>query len=68
QKAASAGSLEALIELAKYYEHQSREFEKAMRCTDQAISICEDISLNHSLLHRKARLESKILKNYSDQS
>ncbi len=68
QEAASAGSLEALIELAKYFEHQRREYDKALSCTDQAISICDDNSQTLSLMHRKARLEAKILKGISNQS
>lgn len=62
QEAASAGSLEALIELAKYFEHHRREYENALHCTDQALSLCSDDSFVPALIHRKARLEGKILK------
>ena len=65
QEAASAGSLEALIELAKYFEHQRRDDEAALRYTKQALSICSDNTLTDLLLHRKNRLEAKILKNNS---
>jgi uncharacterized protein YprB with RNaseH-like and TPR domain len=63
QEAALAGSLEALIELTKYFEHQVRDYDAALRCTEQALSMCSDDSLTAPLLHRKSRLEAKALKN-----
>ncbi len=62
QEAAATGTLEALIELAKYFEHQVCDYEAALRWTDQALSNCSDNSLTDSLLHRKNRLEGKLLK------
>ena len=62
QEAAALGAIEALIELAKYYEHHLRHYEDALRFTDQALSICSDAAMTDSLLHRKARLEAKIIK------
>ncbi len=65
QEAAASGSLDALIELAKYYEHQLCNYEAALRSTEQALSICSDNALTELLLHRKNRLEAKILKDNS---
>ena len=65
QEAAALGAIEALIELAKYYEHHLRHYEDALRFTDQALSICSDAPMTDSLLHRKARLEAKIIKTNS---
>ena len=65
QEAALAGSLEAMVELAKYFEHQMRDYEAALRCTEQALSMCSDNALTASLLHRKSRLNAKLLKNNS---
>lgn len=59
QEAAAAGSLDALIELAKYFEHHVCDYAAALRVTEQALSICSDNPLNDSLLHRKSRLEIK---------
>ena len=63
QEAASAGSLDALVELAKYYEHKLRDYDAALRCTDQALSLCSNESIFPALMHRKARLEAKIVRN-----
>jgi hypothetical protein len=68
QEAALAGSLEAMVELAKYFEHHVRDYEAALRCTEQALSMCSDPSLSSSLLHRKSRLNAKLLKNNSGKS
>ncbi len=65
QEAAALGNIDALIELAKYYEHHLRHYEDALRFTDQALSICSDAPMTDSLLHRKARLEAKIIKTNS---
>ena len=65
QEAASGGSLEALIELAKFFEHQRCDYEAALRFTDQAICLCSDSSLTSQLLHRKSRLEAKVLRDNS---
>ena len=68
QAAATAGSIEALVELAKYFEHQVCDFEAALRCTEQALSVSSDPSLACALLHRKSRLNAKLLKNNSEKS
>ncbi len=65
QEAAALGAMRALIELAKYYEHHLRHYEDALRFTEQALSICSDAPMTDSLLHRKARLEAKIIKTNS---
>lgn len=67
QEAASSGSLDALIELAKYFEHQLCDYKAALHCTEQALSICSDNTINVLLLHRKARLEAKAKKINSYQ-
>lgn len=65
QEAATSGSLEALIELAKYFEHQLKDNEAALDSTVQALGICSHKSLIPALLHRKVRLETKIIKRSS---
>lgn len=67
QEAALGGSLDALIELSKYFEHQRRDNEAALRCTEQALSVCSDCNLAQNILHRKKRLESKIGKTKSKE-
>ena len=62
QQAASTGSLEALIELAKYFEHHVCDYQTALIHTDLALSKCTDGSLIDSLLYRKTRLEGKLAK------
>lgn len=59
QEAASAGSLDALIELAMYYEHHLCDYDSALRYTIQALEKSTENSLTDSLLHRKSRLEIK---------
>ena len=63
QEAALAGSLEALIELAKYFEHHLCDYDSALRYTTQALEISTENPLTDSLLHRKSRLEYKFVKN-----
>ena len=63
QEAALAGSLEALIELAKYFEHHLCDYDSALRYTIQALEISTENPLTDSLLHRKSRLEDKFVKN-----
>ena len=65
QEAASAGSLDALLELAKHFEHHLCDYEAALHFTEQALSICCDNALTASLLHRKTRLEAKLSKKYA---
>jgi len=66
--AASSGSLEAMIELAKYFEHQLCDYDAAYQYTEKALSQCADPSLANLLLHRKSRLEAKSLKQNSKGS
>lgn len=47
---------EALVELAKYYEHAERNFFMALECTIEA----EKLGKTAELAHRKQRLESRI--------
>lgn len=65
QEAAACGSVEALIELAMYYEHQLCDYEAALRCAEQALAQVSDDAQTPSLMHRKNRLEAKVLKNRS---
>lgn len=58
-QAALNGSVEALLELAKYYEHHQRNYPAALECTEKALSISKEPPLIQALLHRKSRLERK---------
>ncbi len=68
KKAAEHGWLEAIVELAKYCEHQAREYESAMHWTDEAISVAERMDLPYwqkksmldELAHRRARLAKRM--------
>ena len=68
QKAADHGDLYACIELAKYYEHITRDLQTALNWTDKAIGILDTghfpLYLHKSLRaeyeHRKSRLNGKI--------
>lgn len=67
-RAAELDNLEALIQLAKHYEHKSKDFQQALSITLKAISIMQDDSSFtdaqlFALFHRKKRLESKINKS-----
>ncbi|TCI56611.1 hypothetical protein EVJ30_03555 [Exiguobacterium sp. SH5S13] len=64
------GTTEALVELAKYAEHQQKDVVSAIRYTEQAIAIVEQQKTvlkqtvqkqQHALNHRLARLERKRL-------
>ncbi len=67
-KAAGHGWLEAIIELAKYYEHQAKKYTLALQWTDEAISVTKRMDLPfwqkrgmlEELAHRRARLAKRI--------
>ena len=64
EQAAADGSLYALEELAKYYEHSTRQLEKALAYTNQALSLLEtnpdSIVFCRDFLHRQKRLAAKL--------
>jgi uncharacterized protein YprB with RNaseH-like and TPR domain len=64
EQAAADGSLEALEELAKYYEHSTRQLEKALVYTNQALRLLEtnpdSIVFFRDFLHRQKRLAAKL--------
>jgi hypothetical protein len=55
--------VEALEELAKYYEHKSADYALALRFTEQAL----DLQPSESLARRKARLERYLAKPHTKQ-
>jgi hypothetical protein len=64
EQAAADGSLEALEELAKYHEHSTRQLEKALAYTNQALRLLEtnldsDVFIR-DFLHRQKRLAAKL--------
>lgn len=73
ERAAAGGLVEAHIELAKYYEHQRREFEAAVAWTQGAIELIQRASLPFferrqrldELNHRLERLQRKLLQKAS---
>ena len=68
RKAAEHRWLEAIIELAKYYEHQEKEYTQALQWTDEAIAVSELMDLPYwqkksmlsELTHRRTRLMTRI--------
>lgn len=74
-----SGSVFSLVELAKFYEHKEKDFEKAYGYTERAIAeeekesgssdLAENKTMNR-LIYRKERLERKIkaLKDRTDPS
>ncbi|MCF7885455.1 MAG: ribonuclease H-like domain-containing protein [Candidatus Marinimicrobia bacterium] len=58
-----------LIELAKYYEHRSKEFEKALRWTQQALEIVdeEDVVTIQELEKRLKRVNKKLKRAKSNE-
>ena len=69
-QAAEAGTIEALEELAKYYEHHCGEPARALACTEQALTFlhgCLDGAPQSALIvgfnHRRERLLQKINKH-----
>jgi uncharacterized protein YprB with RNaseH-like and TPR domain len=71
ERAAGQGHVYAHVELAKYHEHQSRDYTEAMKWTHNALELVstQDIPryiYNHwmdELTHRLERLEVKIQRN-----
>jgi tetratricopeptide (TPR) repeat protein len=71
ERAAGQGHVYAHVELAKYHEHQSRDYTEAMKWTHNALELVstQDIPryiYNHwmdELTHRLERLEGKIQRN-----
>jgi tetratricopeptide (TPR) repeat protein len=55
---------EALVELAKYYEHKEKNLFMALECTMEG----ERLGKTAELLHRKMRLEAKIANRKGHQS
>lgn len=47
------------VELAKYYEHKKKDFEKALMHTDLAVKLCKNPSLLFKLEKRRERLVRK---------
>jgi uncharacterized protein YprB with RNaseH-like and TPR domain len=64
EQAAPDGSLEALEELAKYYEHHARQLEMALSYTNQALQCLETYSdsakITQAFRHRQKRLTAKL--------
>ena len=64
EQAAADGSLEALEELAKYYEHNAHQLEKALDYTNQALQRLETFSesaeTTQAFRHRQKRLTAKL--------
>ncbi|MGA2490924.1 MAG: ribonuclease H-like domain-containing protein [Anaerolineales bacterium] len=68
ERAAARGHIYAHVELAKYYEHQRREYMEAMRWTQSAVELVSTLDIpryiyNHwmeELTHRLERLDGKI--------
>ncbi len=62
------GNIDSCIELAKYYEHETKEYQKALDWTLKANSYLENSkiprykknSMKNVLLYRKNRLEKRI--------
>ena len=67
EQAAGRGQVYAHIELAKYYEHQCRDYTEALKWTHSAMSLVAELNIpryeyNHwmqELNHRQERLEAK---------
>lgn len=66
EKAFEYGEIAAIEELAKYYEHNLRDFQTALACTIRGLSYLSAAEglpeWENRLVHRKERLESKIRK------
>lgn len=68
RKAAEQRWLEAIIELAKYYEHQERDYLAALRWTIEAIGVADQMDLPYwekksmlsELDHRRTRLMNRV--------
>ncbi len=74
EKAADYGEFEAAIDIAKYYEHRSREYEPALEWTNRALTLLEQMPYPLYLrkekvieiLHRRERLEQKLNRVHLD--
>jgi uncharacterized protein YprB with RNaseH-like and TPR domain len=70
ERAAGKGHVYAHVELAKYHEHQRRDYEEAMKWTHNAMELVTTLDIpryvyNHwieELTHRLERLDAKIQK------
>ncbi len=68
QKAAEIGRVEAFVELAKYYEHQQRDYPEAARWTKEALALINRpgtprilrFQYQKELQHRLERLEKRL--------
>lgn len=68
-QAAADREIYAHVELAKYYEHQEKQYPEALKWTDAALALLrqperprhERIEWENALLHRKARLEKRLV-------
>ncbi len=69
RKAADHGRLESCVELAKYYEHQARDYPEAVRWTERGFEIVSDVhkfppyqrrQVLNDLGHRLQRLKLKL--------
>ncbi len=73
QQAAAGRQIYAHVELAKYYEHRQKDFDKAARWTEAALNIVNRPTASRAehrkwlgeLKHRLARLQGKIEKRKS---
>jgi uncharacterized protein YprB with RNaseH-like and TPR domain len=71
ERAASQGHVYAHVELAKYYEHQKRDYVEALKCTHAAMELVSTLDIprymyNHwmeELTHRQERLGGKVHKH-----
>lgn len=64
EQAAMENSIEALEELAKFYEHQARQVEIALNYTNRALELLAEMpfsaSLQQDFFHRQQRLKDKL--------
>ncbi len=69
-KAAEHHWLDAIVELAKYYEHQERAYITALRWTDQAVASLEGMDLpfwqKKSMLDELAHRRDRLMKRIAD--
>ena len=73
EEASKLGDIDSMIELAKYYEHQERDYIAARAWTHKAIETLQDINSNatnavylEELLHRNNRVEEKRIKSENE--
>jgi TPR repeat protein len=71
--AAQYGDVCAMIELAKFYEHNQKDYEEAIRWVENAMDVTNNYKyqminqqeLKHALAHRYSRLKNKLHKSRS---